>query len=127
MDAAEGEETSLRSLTRRILTINFAAIHTSTMASRLFILTHAGSAYLPHFLQTFTHALFFLAAHPEYAKPMREEVQEIVDREGWTHGALNQMVKVDSFIRESQRLNPLGISTFRFAWQCCRPNLWAAG
>jgi hypothetical protein len=31
MDEATGEETSTRSLTRRILTVNFAAIHTSTM------------------------------------------------------------------------------------------------
>jgi hypothetical protein len=31
MDEATGEEASTRNLTRRILTVNFAAIHTSTM------------------------------------------------------------------------------------------------
>ncbi|KAF8075266.1 cytochrome P450 [Lyophyllum atratum] len=88
MDEAKGEEATLRSLTRRILTVNFAAIHTSTM--------------------TFSHALLYLAAYPEYIQPMREEVQQIIDQEGWTHDALNQMVKVDSFLKESQRLNSLG-------------------
>ncbi|KAF5379456.1 hypothetical protein D9615_006552 [Tricholomella constricta] len=88
MDEAKGEEASIRGLTRRILTVNFAAIHTSTM--------------------TFCHALLYLAAHPEYAQPMREEIQEVVDHEGWTHSGLSHMVKVDSFIKESQRLNSLG-------------------
>ncbi|KAG5651328.1 hypothetical protein H0H81_009081 [Sphagnurus paluster] len=58
MDEAKGDETSSRNLTLRILTVNFAAIHTSTM--------------------TFCHALFHLAEHPEYIKPMREEIEEIV-------------------------------------------------
>ncbi|KAG5651327.1 hypothetical protein H0H81_009080 [Sphagnurus paluster] len=80
IDAAEGDEMSLRSLTLRILTVNFAAIHTSTM--------------------TFCHALYYLAAHPEYLKPMREEIEEVVQRDGWSHSALNQMFKVDSFIKE---------------------------
>ncbi|RDB27628.1 Ent-kaurene oxidase [Hypsizygus marmoreus] len=90
MDEAEGDETTLRNLTLRILTINFAAIHTSTMA--------------------FTHALFYLAEHPEYVRPMRDEIKEIVDQEGWTHSGLSKMVKLDSFIKESQRLNPLSSS-----------------
>ncbi|KAG5643941.1 hypothetical protein DXG03_009353 [Asterophora parasitica] len=88
MDDAEREEATNRGLTRRILTVNFAAIHTSTM--------------------TFCHALLYLAAFPEYVLPLRDEVQEVVDREGWTHAGLAQMVKIDSFIKESQRLNSLG-------------------
>ncbi|KAG5634812.1 hypothetical protein H0H81_000706 [Sphagnurus paluster] len=88
MAEAEGDETSTRNLTLKILTVNFAAIHTSTM--------------------TFYHALFYLAEHPEYMEPMREEIEEVVDREGWTHSAVKQMFKVDSFIKESQRLNTLG-------------------
>ncbi|RDB27706.1 Ent-kaurene oxidase [Hypsizygus marmoreus] len=91
MDEAEGDETSLRNLALRILTINFAAIHTSAM--------------------TFTHALFYLAEHPEYVKPMRDEIEEIIDREGWTHSGMGRMVKLDSFIKESQRLNPLSSIT----------------
>ncbi|KAJ7767232.1 cytochrome P450 [Mycena metata] len=85
LDTAEGEERTVPALVLRVLAINFAAIHTSSMA--------------------FTHALFDLATHPEYLRPMREEVELVVKKEGWSKAALNNMVKVDSFLRESQRLN----------------------
>jgi hypothetical protein len=52
--------------------------------------------------------VYFLAAHPEYADPMREEIETVVEEEGWTKAALNRMRKVDSFIRESQRLSAVG-------------------
>jgi len=38
---------------------------------------------------------------------LREEIEEIVDREGWTYAAITKRVKVDSFIKESQRLSSL--------------------
>jgi cytochrome P450 len=60
-------------------------------------------------VQAITHALFDLAANPEYSKPLREEVEELTKREGWTKAALEQMHKVDSFVKESQRLHPVGI------------------
>ena len=41
--------------------------------------------------------------------PLQEEVEEIVRREGWTKAALDQMYKIDSFIKESQRMHPLVI------------------
>ncbi|KAF8816993.1 cytochrome P450 [Phlegmacium glaucopus] len=87
MDKAKGEETTDRNLTLRILSVNFAAIHTSSM--------------------TFLHAFYYLATFPEYMQPLREEVEEIVKSEGWTKTGLDQMHKIDSFIKESQRLNPL--------------------
>ena len=59
--------------------------------------------------KAFTHAIYYLAAFPEYMKPLREEVEEIIQREGWTKPGIDQMYKIDSFIRESQRLHPLGI------------------
>jgi hypothetical protein len=39
---------------------------------------------------------------------MREEAERIIKAEGWTKAALNSMVKIDSFLRESQRLNGIG-------------------
>jgi len=88
MDEAKGEETTDRNLSLRILTVNFAAIHTSSM--------------------TFVHAFYYLATFPEYMQPLREEVEEVVKSEGWTKAGLDQMHKLDSFIKESQRLNSLG-------------------
>ena len=63
-------------------------------------------------LKALCHALFYLADYPEYADVLREEVKGIVDREGWTYRAVNQMVKVKSFIRKSQRLNSLQCGIF---------------
>ena len=45
-------------------------------------------------------------------QPLREEVEEVVKSEGWTKAGLDQMHKIDSFIKESQRLNPLGTRKF---------------
>jgi len=88
LQIAEGEERTPAALTLRILSTNMAAIHTSSM--------------------TFTQALFDLTMHPEHLLPMREEAERIVTEEGWTKAALNSMVKIDSFLRESQRLNNFG-------------------
>ena len=57
-----------------------------------------------------THALFDLAANPEYLNPLREEVEEVTKRKGWSKSAVDQMHKLDSFLKESQRFNPAGIS-----------------
>ena len=43
-----------------------------------------------------------LAALPEYIGPLRAEVEEVIERGGWTKEALDQMYKVDSFIKQSQ-------------------------
>jgi cytochrome P450 len=56
------------------------------------------------------HAFYYLAAFPEYMKPLREEIEEIIQREGWTKAGIDQMSKLDSFIKESQRLHPASIS-----------------
>lgn len=53
------------------------------------------------------HALYDLAAYPKFAGILREEVDEVLHREGWTKTAMDQMERIDSFIRESQRLSPL--------------------
>jgi len=57
--------------------------------------------------QTFTHAFYHLAANPEYLVPLREEVEEAIRQHGWSKEAMDKMHKVDSFIKESQRLHTL--------------------
>ncbi|KAF8997910.1 cytochrome P450 [Cyathus striatus] len=91
LDEAQGEEQSIERLSRRILTLNFAAIHTTTV--------------------TFLHALYNLAAHPEYIPELRKEIEEAVAEEGWTKSTLDKMKKTDSFFKETQRLTPLGCLT----------------
>jgi len=95
MDEASPAEMSARNLTSRLLTINFASIHTSSAA--------------------FTHALYHLAAMPHYIQPMREEVEAVVGKEGWTKSALNKFHKVDSFLKEALRLNVGSLNLIRIA------------
>ncbi|KAJ6595829.1 hypothetical protein DFH09DRAFT_856484, partial [Mycena vulgaris] len=38
---------------------------------------------------------------------VRREVEEVTGRLGWTKSALREMVKIDSFTRESERFNGL--------------------
>ena len=52
-------------------------------------------------------ALLDLAARPEYLQPLREEVEQVTDEFGWTKEAFNAMPKLDSFLKESSRLNGL--------------------
>ncbi|KAF5310138.1 hypothetical protein D9619_010576 [Psilocybe cf. subviscida] len=90
IEAGEGEQRSVRNIARRILAINFAAIHTTTM--------------------TFTDVLYDLAANPEYAEPMRQEVLEVIASDGWTKVSQGKMRRIDSFVKESQRMN-MGVLT----------------
>ncbi|KAI0060667.1 cytochrome P450 [Artomyces pyxidatus] len=89
MEAAKDDDASVVDISRRMLVVNFAAIHTTSM--------------------TLTHALYHLAESPEYVQPLRDEVEAVVASEGWSKSALGKMRKVDSFLRESQRLH--GINT----------------
>ncbi|KAJ7486891.1 cytochrome P450 [Mycena latifolia] len=89
IEAAPAEGRTVSAILERVLAVNFGAIHTSTMA--------------------FTQALFDLATYPEYMPSLRLEVQRVVAEEGWTKEALGKMHKIDSFLRESQRINGLGI------------------
>jgi hypothetical protein len=56
--------------------------------------------------------LYHLAANPEYAIALREEVSVLVAEHGWTKEAVDRMYKIDSFLRESLRLSPGGSSEF---------------
>ncbi|KAH8105090.1 cytochrome P450 [Cristinia sonorae] len=85
--APRGKET-VPSVALRVLTVNFAAIHTSTM--------------------TFSNVLYHLAASPEYQVELREEVDRVVAEHGWSKEALGKMIKVDSFIKETGRFEGLG-------------------
>ncbi|KAI9440521.1 cytochrome P450 [Lactarius indigo] len=87
MDDAKGAERTLEGLAQRLLVVNFAAIHTTSRA--------------------FTRLLYRLLSYPEYIEPLRHDVETAVAEEGWTKAAMDKMHKVDSFIRESQRFDPV--------------------
>ncbi|KAF8581004.1 cytochrome P450 [Ramaria rubella] len=91
MDEAQGEERTASNLTRRVLTLNFAAIHTSSIS--------------------FTQALFQVALLPEYIQPLPEEIEAVVAEHGWNKVAMNSMRKLDSFLKECQRFKGLGLAS----------------
>jgi len=88
IDVAPKNELQIPSVALRVLVVNFAAIHTSTM--------------------TFSHVLYHLAASPEYQAELREEVDKVVDEHGWSKESLAKMIKVDSFVKETARYQGLG-------------------
>src|ERR1700691_5671216 len=58
-------------------------------------------------IQTFTNVLYRLLSNTEYVEPLRHEVETVVAEEGWTKAAMDKMHKIDSFLRETQRLDDL--------------------
>ncbi|ESK83522.1 cytochrome p450 [Moniliophthora roreri MCA 2997] len=81
--AEDWQKGLVEDLVLRVLAVNFAAIHTTSMS--------------------FTHALYHLAANPHLAGPLREEVATTVGTKGWSKAAMVQTRLMDSFLKESQR------------------------
>lgn len=58
-------------------------------------------------------AVFDLVAHTEYIGPLRDEVKRVKASDGdkWTKAGIAKLVKMDSFMKESQRFRPPGLGT----------------
>ncbi|KAG2005639.1 cytochrome P450 [Coprinopsis cinerea AmutBmut pab1-1] len=87
LDLVPPELKNLPDMTLRIISINIAAIHTTSI--------------------TLSNTLFDLAPRQEYIEPLRKEVEEIIEEYGWTKEAMGRMRKLDSFIKESSRVSGL--------------------
>lgn len=74
-----------------------------TTVQRLMV-TYLGSG--PSTIIAVAQVLFDLCAHPEYIEPLRQEALDALRKGGYTKQALVDMKKMDSFMRESQRLSP---------------------
>ncbi|KAF7880201.1 uncharacterized protein EAF01_012049 [Botrytis porri] len=81
------------------LNLSFASIRTTTMAV--------------------CHILFDLASHPEFIAPLREEIEQVIAEDGFEvdgggkkylkKQSMAKLKKLDSLLKESQRLNPPNI------------------
>ncbi|KAF5350114.1 hypothetical protein D9756_009061 [Leucocoprinus leucothites] len=102
-NAAPEAQRTLHDIAIRIIWLNVAAIRTT-------------SAIL-------THVLFDLAIYKSYIEPLREEISTIVEAEGWNKVSIEKMKKLDSFMKESQRVHGsdavmsdrLAVSDFTFS------------
>ncbi|KAI1273002.1 cytochrome P450 [Xylaria sp. FL0933] len=99
IDTAEGEEQSPENLALR---------YTFTVIGSLYTVS-AG----------LVDCMYDLAAHPEYMQLLRDEVRQALEAEGgWHKSTLSKLVHMDSFMKESQRVNaPSPISFKRIVKQ----------
>ena len=114
MSEAKGVERSLEGLARRLLLVNFASIHTTSLVRRCL----AWLAWMyPHLrmMQVLTQVLCRLLSNPKYIEPLRREAEAAIAEEGWTKAAIDKMRKLDSFLRETQRIDSLGIGLSGFS------------
>ena len=89
INAAEGADRAPAKHVQKLLFLCMASIHTSTA--------------------TLCHALFDLCAMPTLVGPLREEILGAMhEGQGLTLAAINSMPLLDSFLKESQRLNHPG-------------------
>lgn len=90
--AAEGRKLSAEDLALHELFIAFGALESN--------------------LGALVGVLFDVVDHPEYVKELEEEIAAVrKELPDLPRQALNKLWKLDSFIKESQRLRPLGIGT----------------
>lgn len=91
---AEGrkDEAHPSRISKRIMPLNFASIHTTSL-----------TAY-----DTMTS---ILSSDPSVLESLREEADRILREEGgWTKQGLSRMHRMDSAIRESQRISPIALT-----------------
>lgn len=86
-----------------------------TTVQRLMV-TYLGSG--PSTMIAVAQVLFDLCAHPEYVEVLRQEAIEVLEKTGgFTKQALTDMKKMDSFMRESQRISPPTLRKFNSTLQ----------
>ncbi|KAL5041783.1 hypothetical protein BDW71DRAFT_217425 [Aspergillus fruticulosus] len=90
---AKGDEQDPAFLAGILLKVSFAAIHTSAAAP--------------------SQLVYDLCAMPEYIEPLREEISANTGPDGMiSRQGFQNMSKLDSIMKESQRFNPLLLITF---------------
>jgi cytochrome P450 len=94
LDRGACDNISVEDYAKGQLGLIFAAIHTTSLVA--------------------TAVLYTLAATPEYVGPLREEIRGVIaEYDGnITAKALQQMEKLDSYMKEVNRVYPPGYSTF---------------
>jgi cytochrome P450 len=58
-------------------------------------------------IQVLTQVLCRLVSNPEYLEALRQEADAVLAEEGWTKAGIDKMRKLDSFVRETQRMDVL--------------------
>lgn len=103
IERAGGDDARPMCLAAMVLSLSLASNHTTAMA--------------------LTEAIYDLCAHPEYQDELRQEVLDALDADGgWKKTTLLKMRKLDSFLKESQRMHPPSLSESFFTPKLRAPN-----
>lgn len=87
IDTADDHDGHPEKLARRALIMGLASIHLTTLAA--------------------AHVIYDLCARPEHIEPLREELVQALKLDGgWDKPTTARLAKMDSFLKESQRLSP---------------------
>lgn len=106
LEHRQGNAASVEEVATRILALNFAAIHSSSTVSRWSSSVSFGGVPTP-ISQVLLHVLYTLAAHPEHVPALREEADAVINTHGWTKSAMGEMVKLDSYLKETTRFQSI--------------------
>jgi ent-kaurene oxidase len=96
MEIATPDESNPSDLAHLEVVMSLASIHTSQMNA--------------------VHVMYDLASRPEYIEPLREEIVQLIKEDGpwkqWQKPSFSKLRKLDSFMRESQRVNPPSLLSY---------------
>ncbi|KAL9611749.1 MAG: hypothetical protein Q9167_003635 [Letrouitia subvulpina] len=91
VDIAEGSERNSQRLAHTEIALSFAGIHTMLLRQ--------------------LHVIYDLTAHPEYMNDLHTEISSLTP--SWNKASYAQLRRLDSFMRESQRLAPPSVLGLR--------------
>lgn len=64
---------------------------------------------------TATNIVYDLLAYPEYIEELRTETEQVWAQHGqWSKKSLAQLTKLECFMKESQRMNPISLGMYRY-------------
>lgn len=64
---------------------------------------------------TATNIVYDLLAYPEYIEELRTEIEQVWAQHGqWTKKSLAQLTKLECFMKESQRINPISLGMYHY-------------
>lgn len=91
-----GTDMTLEGMTNEQLFLAIVSIHTTSF--------------------TATNIIYDLLTYPEYIEELRTKAEQVWAQHGqWTKKSLAQLTKLDCFMKESQRINPLSLGMYRYS------------
>lgn len=92
-DSAKGKDAQTDAIVMKVLFLIVAAMHTSAI--------------------TAIHILYDICAQPDFMEELRAEALQEIGAHGWSNATLLRLRKMESFLKESGRMNSAGVVSFQ--------------